>query len=298
MIRDFLASAVEQTKANFGIALIIVAEVDAATVGGPLRILDVAVEFVVQGVRAGAIAVHEIELGGLVALIAIVVTGVSDEFSVGRNGRRIVRSFAVRERAQGTVGDTKFVDFIVAVFVIRLGVAIDGNDQVLAIGGPGGARGAAEFVAAVGEIAVGDLPWRATLGVDDKNLHVAGLQVPRAIEAIDEAVVGGGRIGPLCARRRNGKISEMGTLSEDKRGEGEHLSIGRPGDGVGRLIEIGDPCGLAGVHPADVELLLAVGIGKIGNACAIGRPARRHVGAISSGEGTMIRSVGVDGPEI
>src|SRR6266849_1672947 len=81
MIRDFLASAVEQTKANFGIALIIVAEVDATTVGGPLRILDVAVEFVVQGVRAGAIAVHEIELGGLVALIAIVVTGVSDELS-------------------------------------------------------------------------------------------------------------------------------------------------------------------------------------------------------------------------
>src|SRR5882672_10721300 len=187
MIGDFLASAVEETKANFGIALIIVAEVDAATVGGPLRVLDDTIKFVGQGVGAGAIAVHEIELDGLVALIAIVVAGVSDEFSVGRNGRRIVRSFAVRERAQGTVGDTKFVDFIVEVFVIRLGMAIDGNDQVLAIRGPGGARGA-EFVATVGEIAVGDLTRRATLGVHDKNLHVAGLQVPSAIEAINETI--------------------------------------------------------------------------------------------------------------
>src|SRR6266850_6846339 len=196
MIGDFLASAVEQTKANFLITLIIIAEVDAAAVGGPLWVQDVAVEFVGEGMGTGAIAVHEIELGSLVALIAIVVAGVSDEFSVGRNSRRIVRSLAVRERAQGTVGDTKFVDFIVEVFVIRLGMAIDGNDHVLAIRGPGGARGA-EFVAAVGEIAVGDLPGRATLGVDDKNLHVAGFQVSRAIEAIDEAVVHGGRIGPL-----------------------------------------------------------------------------------------------------
>jgi hypothetical protein len=80
----------------------------------------------------------------------------------------------------------------------------------------------------------------------------------------------------------------MGTLSENESGEGEHLSVGRPGDGVGRLLEIGDARGLAGVHPADVELLLAVGIGEIGDASAVGGPARGSVVAIPGGERAMI----------
>ena len=40
--------------------------------------------------------------------------------------------------------------------------------------------------------------------------------------------------------------------------------------GVGSLIEIGDARGLTGVHPANVELLLAISIGEIGDAHAVG----------------------------
>ena len=156
--------------------MIVEAEVDAGAVGCPLRVLDVAVEFSGEGVRAGAIAVHQVKLGGLMALVPIIVAGVGDEFSVGRNGGCIIRSFAIGERAHRTVGDTEFVDFVIEVFVIGFRMAIDGNDQILAIGGPRGTRGT-EFIAAVGEVTVRDLPRRATFCVDDKNLHVAGLQI-------------------------------------------------------------------------------------------------------------------------
>src|ERR1700730_16373668 len=87
VIGNFLASTVEQAEPDFGIALVVVTDVDAAAVGSPLRVLYIAIEFVRDGVRPGAIAVHQIEPGGLVTLIAIVVAGVGDEFTVGRNGR-------------------------------------------------------------------------------------------------------------------------------------------------------------------------------------------------------------------
>src|SRR5580692_9113365 len=65
VIGDFLAGAVGRTEADFRIALIIVAEVDATPIRSPLWVLDVAVELVGEGVRASAVAVHEIEFGGL-----------------------------------------------------------------------------------------------------------------------------------------------------------------------------------------------------------------------------------------
>jgi len=34
----------------------------------------------------GAVAIHEVKLGGLMALVAIIEAGVGDKFSVGRNG--------------------------------------------------------------------------------------------------------------------------------------------------------------------------------------------------------------------
>src|SRR6267378_5226635 len=297
VIGNFLKGAIDRVEADFCVALIGVKKIDTAVVGGPVRALDVAIELIREGVGAATITVHEIEFGGLVTLVAVVETDVGDPLSVGRYGRRVVGSFAVGQGAEGAVSDAELIDFGIEILVIRFGMTVDGKGEVLSIGSPGGARGA-EFVATVGEIAVGDLPGRATLGVDDKNLHVAGLQVPRAIETIDEAIVHGGRVGPLCARRRSGKVGEMGTLSENESGEGEHRSIRRPSDGIGRLIDVRDTRGLAGVHPANVELLLAVGVGKIRDACAVGGPTGRHVTAIASSERTMIRSVRVDGPEI
>src|SRR5712692_116430 len=83
-----------------------------------------------------AVGVHEIELGGLVALVAVVESGVGDEFSVGRGPGGVVGAFAIGERAQGAVGNIEFVDFRVEVFVIGFGVAVGGDDQEFAVRRP------------------------------------------------------------------------------------------------------------------------------------------------------------------
>ncbi len=154
------------------------------------------------------------------------------------------------------------------------------------------------LVAAIREVAVADLARGAAFRGNDENLHEAGFQIARAVEAIDEAIVGGGWIGPFGSRGRRGKIGDVRTFAENERGEGEHFSVGRPFDGVGRLIEIGDAGGLSRVHPANIDLLLAVGVGKIGEARAVGRPARGSVVVIAGGQRAMIGAVGIDDPEI
>src|SRR6266851_4170589 len=136
VVGDFLGVAVGGGEADFGVTLIVVEEIDAGVVGRPFGRLDVAIEFVRDGARAAAVAVHEIELGGLVALVAVVESGVGDEFSVGRGAGGVIGAFAIGERAQSAVGNIEFVDFRVEVFVIGFGVAVGGDDQEFAVRRP------------------------------------------------------------------------------------------------------------------------------------------------------------------
>ena len=184
MIGNVLERPFHGIETDLGITMIVVTEIDAAVVGSPLRVLDIAVEFVRKGVRIGAIAIHEVKLGGLMALVTIIVAGVGDKFSVGRDRGRVVGAFAIGQRTKGAVGDAELVDFGVEIFVVGFRMAIDGNDQIFAIRCPGRARGA-EFVAAVREIAVGDLARSAAFTVNNENLHVPGLEIARSIEPID-----------------------------------------------------------------------------------------------------------------
>src|SRR6266852_5673259 len=100
VIGNFLEGAVDGGEADFSIALIGVKKIDTAVVRGPVRALNVAIELVREGAGAATIAVHEIELGGLVTLIAVVETGVGDPLSVGRYGGRVIGSFAGGQSAE------------------------------------------------------------------------------------------------------------------------------------------------------------------------------------------------------
>src|ERR1700674_1279741 len=83
VVGDFLEGSFRGVEADFGVALIIVAKIDARAVRSPLGILNVAVELIGEGARTTAVPIHQEEFGALVTLIAVVVAGVSDEFSVG-----------------------------------------------------------------------------------------------------------------------------------------------------------------------------------------------------------------------
>ncbi len=212
VIGDFLDNALDGIETDLGVALIVVTEEDAAVIGSPLRVLDIAVEFIGERVRIGAVAIHEVQLGSLMALVAIIVSGVGDPFAVRRDFGRIVGTFAAGQRAKRAIGDAEFIDFGVLIFVIGFRIAIDGSDQIFAIGCPGSAIGA-EFIAAIREIAVGDLTRGAALTIDDEELHVTGFEIARTIETIDQTIVGGGRIGPFRAGRRRRKIGDMRALA-------------------------------------------------------------------------------------
>src|SRR5260370_36567718 len=82
-------------ETDLGIAVLVVTEKDSTVVGGPLGVLDIAVEFVGEGMRIAPVAIHEGKLGGLMALVAIIVTSVGDEFPVGRHGGGGVRGLCV-----------------------------------------------------------------------------------------------------------------------------------------------------------------------------------------------------------
>src|SRR4029077_15579870 len=85
MVGNFLEIAVRGRETDLGVALIVVKEIETGVVRSPFGILNVAVELVVDGMGATAVAVHDVKLGGLVPLVTVVETGVSDQFSVGRS---------------------------------------------------------------------------------------------------------------------------------------------------------------------------------------------------------------------
>src|SRR6267142_1318282 len=139
-------------------------------------------------------------------------------------------------------------------------MAVGGDQQKFALRGPCGARGP-ELVATVSKISISYLAGGATFGGNNKNLNIAGLEIASAIETIDQAIVSRWRIRPFCAGRRRGQVSEVRTFARNQRRERDHSSVGRPGNGVRRLFEVGDARGLPGVHPTNVKLRLAVHIG-------------------------------------
>src|SRR6266478_2546927 len=201
VVGNFLESAVSGIETDLGIAFAIVSDINAAVVGRPLRILDIAVELVGKGMGIGAVAIHEVKLGGLMALVAVIVAGVGNELAIRRDGGRIIGAFASGQGTKRAVSHAELVNFGVLIFVIGFGMAVDGSDQILAIGRPGRAIGA-ELVAAIRKTAVGDLARGAAFAIYHEELHVAGLEIAGAIETINQTIVGNGWIGPLRAGRR------------------------------------------------------------------------------------------------
>ncbi len=176
-------------------------------------------------------------------------------------------------------------------------MAIRRDQEKFPVRAPCGAR-RSKFVAPIGEIAVGHLARGAAFRGHDEHLHVAGLEITGSVKAIDEAIVRGWRVSPFRAGGRRGQVGKVRTFPDDQGRKGDHPAVGRPGDGVRRLLQIGDAGGLAGVHPANVDLLLAVHVREECDARSVGRPARRAVGMVAAGKWPMVGAVGVDNPQI
>src|SRR3977135_2681123 len=181
MVGNFLEAAVRRGETDLSVALVVVEEINAGVVGRPVRRQNVAIELVGDGTGASAVAVHDVQLGGLMTLVAVVESSVGDPFAVGRNVRISIRSFAVGQGAQCAIGNIEFVDLRVQIFVLGFGMAVGGNQKKVAIRGPCGACGA-KFVTTIGKISVSYLARGAAFGGNDEDLYVTGLAVTRAVE--------------------------------------------------------------------------------------------------------------------
>src|SRR4029077_9702897 len=120
----------------------------------------------------------------------------------------------------------------------------------------------------------------------------------RAVEAVDEVLINLGCVGPLGALRCGRKRRDFGRSGGDERSEGDLLSIRSPGNTGRSIFDVSEFGGLAGIHPANIELRLAIAVRNEGEASTIGRPARGRVAISARGERTMLGAIEIDDPEV
>ncbi len=75
-----------------------------------------------------AVAVHDVELRGLIAQLLVVESQVGDVLAVRRGHRMPIRPAPIRQCVQRTIGQVDAVNFAVEGVVVGIGAAI-GADQ-------------------------------------------------------------------------------------------------------------------------------------------------------------------------
>src|SRR5579871_3702349 len=163
MLGKILYFAIERIKRQPRVTLVVIHEVDAAAIGGPLRFLHVAIELRSRHPRIASIAIHQIQVRRLMPLVAVVESNVSDRLAIRRNRRRAVRSLARGKRLYRSIRKRELVDLGIQRFILVLWMQVGREDQVFSVGSPRRpASSANAFTPAVREITAGELPWRAT----------------------------------------------------------------------------------------------------------------------------------------
>src|SRR5208282_1537261 len=150
----------------------------------------------------------------------------------------------------------------------------------------------------MGEVAGGELARRPAICGHHKNLRIARLQISRAVEAVDEVLIHFGCVGPLGAFGGCRKRGYLWRCGRDQRSKSDLPSIRSPGNSGWRIFDIGEFGGLAGIHPANIQLRLAIAIGNESDTSSIGRPARGSVAISSGGKRTMFGAIEIDDPQV
>src|SRR5215472_3735523 len=124
MLGNILYLAIERIEGQFGVAFVVVHEVDTAAIRGPLRLLHVAIELWSRYLRMAAIPIHQIKMRRLMSLVAVVESNVSDRLAIGRNGWRTVWALARGQRLDRSIGKRELVHLAIQwiVLVFRMQV--------------------------------------------------------------------------------------------------------------------------------------------------------------------------------
>ena len=193
----------------------------------------------------------------------------------------------MRQLPDFTGADVGGVDLGFAERMLRIGDAIRGEGDPLAIGREAGA--------AVIPLTVGDLARRASVGGNQEDVPQSVVGETDAVRA--EVQLGDDlrRLGPLGAlgrrRHRDSPVRHHGHAHV----EGNRFAVGRPLEIRWRLSEVRDLGGRSlGVHPAHPDLRTArLALRDVRDALAVRRPA--YVGPLD--ERARVRAVRVHHPE-
>src|SRR5207247_134169 len=106
----------------------------AVAIGRPARTLHIAIESAREEAGLTAIAVHNVELAYLVALVLVVEADVGDVPAIWREDGVVVRALAAGQRLNGSIGNRELKDLGVEGLMFVILVAVGREDQVLAVG--------------------------------------------------------------------------------------------------------------------------------------------------------------------
>ncbi|MND80785.1 hypothetical protein D3C80_725630 [compost metagenome] len=257
----------------------------------PRRGLDRAVQAAGQDAAVRAVAVHHIEAGVVIAHPLIIIADIGDAATVGRDDGRLVRASAVGQGGQDAGAGVQGIDFAVGGLALPVGAAIGAEIEGGGIGRPG-------QIAAVVEVALGQLARPAAVGGGDEDLTIARLQIALAVSAIGDGVDDLQRRRPLGAFRLGQGRAQAGGLAGDQNRIGQLGPVRRPADSRGRVGQAGDAHGLARGDPAHEQLgAAALGCRDIGDARAVRGPARLAVGPGGGDQRRLLARARVDQPD-
>ena len=201
IIRERLDFSIKGRKSNFAVPALIEFEIDPTAVLAPDRHLDVPVQIPGHDPRAGAVAIHNIEAGNLIALVLIVKAYISDLPPVRRQRRVLIWTNAIRESVNAAVADRDFVDLRIERLILPILVPVSREDDRLAIWRP-------SERSLVIESPVGELVGRASVRWHDKKLLVRLFQIAFLVGPINHPTNRFWWLGPFGALGLSRHLSE------------------------------------------------------------------------------------------
>ncbi len=213
-----LEPAVQVDARDLRYRAVVVAHVEAASVRGPLRLVDRAIETAGERSRRAAVAIHHVELGVLVAHEPIVEAEIRDGTAVGRHGGRAIGADASRQRTDGSARECDLVDLRVDGLAAPVIHPVPGDEHVAPVRRPRQRPGLVEG-------AEGELPRRAAVRRDDVHVAVARLEIAFGVAAVGEIGDHLQRRSPLRAfRLRRGFTEFRGFVRREHR-KGDPLPV-------------------------------------------------------------------------
>ena len=230
--------------------MVVIADEDRAAVGRPDRALHVAVERWGQDAARSALAVDHDQLAVLVAAPVVVKAGKGDPAAIGGDDGARRRAVMLGQRGDFAASDIDAVDVADASIALPFGRAVGREHDRSAVGAP--ARRAL-----VVDRTEADLPRRTTIGGDDEQMRIAGLQIPLVVAAIGRRGDHLQRVGPFRALGLGRGGAELGALVGHRHRISDLAPVGGPGEARRRVGQAGDPRAFAPRKPRHRQLRTA-----------------------------------------